>query len=116
MFIIWSGWGALTIVIVAAVTIVVGAIGQLLLTAIGYPDWAFVAVSIGLFSAAAVNWIVGRRMNAAPPRELVDPATGERVVLTRTHRLFWIRMEYWSFLVALLGFVPLLALPGALHG
>lgn len=41
MFVIWSGWGALTIFIVAAVTIVAGAIVQLLLGAVGYPQLAF---------------------------------------------------------------------------
>ncbi len=35
MFVIWSGWGALTIFIVA------GAIVQLLLGAVGYPQLAF---------------------------------------------------------------------------
>ncbi len=116
MFVIWSGWGAVTIFIVAAVTIVVGAIVQLLLGALGYPQLAFLAASIGLFAAATVNWIVGKRMNATPPRELVDPATGERLILSRTHKLFWIRMEYWSVPVALLAFFPLLALPGAIRG
>lgn len=116
VFIFWSGWVALTIVIVAAVSIIVGAIVQLLLSAIGHPDLAFLAFSIGLFAAAAVNWIVGKRLNGAPGRELVDPATGERVVLKRRNTLFWIRMEYWSIPVALFALVPLLALPGAIRG
>lgn len=116
MLVIWSGWGALTILIVAVVTIAVGAIMQLLLGALDYPQLAFLAASTGLFAAAAVNWVVGKRMNATPARELVDPATGERLLLARTHRLFWIRMEYWSLPVALLAFVPLLALPGAIRG
>jgi hypothetical protein len=116
MFIIWSGWGALTIVIVAVVAIAVGAIVQLVLGAMGYPHLAFIAASAGLFTAAAANWVIGRRMNGTPPRELVDRATGERVMLTRSHRLFWIRMEYWSIPVALLAFVPSLALPDVLRG
>ena len=116
MFVVWSGWGALTIVIVAVVAIAVGAIIQLLLGALGYPQLAFIAASVGLFAAAAATWVIGRRMNGTPPRELVDSATGERVMLTRSHRLFWIRMEYWSIPVALLALVPLLALPDALRG
>lgn len=112
IFLFWSGWGVLSIVIVAVTSIVVGAILQTALTAAGRPDLAFLAFSAGIFAAAAANWFIGRRMNSTPPRELLDPATNERVVLHRLHKLFWIRMEYWSVPVALLGFVPLLALFG----
>jgi hypothetical protein len=41
---------------------------------------------------------------------LLDPATGQRVLLHRLHKLFWIRMECWSVPVALAALVPLLAL------
>ena len=114
MLIVWSGWGALTIVIVAVVSIAVGSVLQIILSAIGYPQFTFLAISMGLLSAAAANWFVGKWMNNAPGRELVDPRTGQRVFLARQHKLFWIRMEYWSFPVAVLALVPLLALPGAL--
>ena len=66
--------------------------------------------SLGLLAAAATNWLIGRRLNGTPPRELVDPTTNQRVLLHRLHKLFWIRMEYWSLPVALAAFVPLLAL------
>jgi hypothetical protein len=108
MFVIWSGWGALTIV--------VGAVVQLSFGAFGYPQFAFLAASLGLFAAATANWVIGKRMNDTPARELIDPANGERLMLTRTHRLFWIRMEYRSIPVAVLALVPLLALPDAIGG
>jgi hypothetical protein len=116
LIVIWSGWGILVVPIVLGTAVAVGALVQWLLQAIGRPDLAFLAFSIGLFAAAAVNWVVGRRMNSRPPRELVDSATGERVLLHRLHKLFWIRMEYWSVLVALAALVPLLALRGASGG
>lgn len=114
MFVIWSGWGALTIVIVAVVSIAVGALLQLIFVAVGLPQLAFLAFSGGLFAAAAANWYVGKRLNGKPARELLDPATGERVLLTRRHSLFWIRMEYWSIPVAIAAFAPLLAIPSLL--
>jgi len=116
MLLIWSRWRALAVLIVAIVSIAVGAAAQLTLTALGLPQLAFPASSIGLFAAAAANWLIGKRMNATPRRELVDPARGERVTLTRSHRLFWIRMEYWSIPMAPLALVPLLALPSAFKG
>ena len=89
---------------------------QLLFTALGVPQLAFLAFSGGLFAAAAANWLIGKRLNGTPGRELVDPATGERVLLARQHKLFWIRMEYWSIPVAVMAFVPLLAIGSVFGG
>ena len=110
MLFIWSGWGILVLPVVFCTPILVGASGGLALRAIGHPELTFLAVSLGLFAAAAANWFVGRRLNGKPPRELVDPATNERVLLRSLHKLFWVRMEYWSVPVALAAFAPLLAL------
>ena len=92
-------------------SIAVGALLQGLFVVTGVPQLAFLAFSAGLFAAAAANWFIGRRLNGKPGRLLVDPATGEQVVLRRTHRLFWIKMEYWSVPVAIAALGPLLALP-----
>ncbi len=110
MILIWSGWGILVLPIVFVTSVAVGALLQLALIGIGRPELAFLAFSAGLLAAAAVNWQVGRRLNSRPGHELLDPKTQERVVLRRVHRLFWIRMEYWSVPVALAALVPLLAL------
>jgi len=112
MLFIWSGLGVLTLPIVALTVGITVALGMRGLEAIGRPDLAYLAFSLGLLLAAAVNWVVGRRLNRAPGRELVDPSTGERVVLRRRHTLFWIPMEYLSVLLALAALVPLLALLG----
>lgn len=110
MLFVWSGWGILVLPVVMGTAIAVAALGGLALRALGHPELTFLAVSLGLFTAAAANWLVGRRLNGTPPRELIDPATNERLLFRRLHRLFWIRMEYWSLPVALAALVPLLAL------
>ena len=115
MLIVWSGWGFLTVAIVAVVSIVVGAILSLMFAALGVPQLTFLAVSIGLFSAAAANWFIGKRFNDKPGRELVDPQTGQRVLLVRRHKLFWINMEYWSIPVAVAALFPLLAIASLFH-
>ena len=109
-FVVFSGWGILTIPILLVTAAAVTAAVQLSLEAAGHPDLAFLAFSLGLFAAAGANWAVGRRLNSRPGRELVDPRTGERVLLQTRHRLFWIRMEYWSVPGAVLGLIPLLAI------
>ena len=110
MFLVWSGWGILVLPIVFGTAVAVGALLQWALAAASRPDLAFLAFSAGLFTAAAVNWQIGRRLNSRPGRELLDPKTQQRVVLRRVHRLFWIKMEYWSVPVALAAMIPLLAL------
>lgn len=110
MLFVWSGWGILVLPVVVGTAVTVGALGGLALRALGHPELVFLAVSLGLFAAAGANWLVGRRLNGTPPCELVDPATNQRVLLHRLHRLFWIRMEYWSLPAVLAAFAPLLAL------
>jgi len=110
MLLIWSGWGILVVPTVAGTAFVVSLAIHALLTSLGHPDLTFLGVSAGLLAAAAANWFVGRRLNGTPPRELVDPHTQQRFMFQRLHKLFWIRMEYWSIPVLILAFVPLLAL------
>jgi hypothetical protein len=110
MLFIWSGWGIVVIPVVVGTTVVVGAVGGLALRALGHPELIFLAISLGLFAAAAANWILGRRLNGRAPRELIDPATSERILLRRRHALFWVPVQYWSVPVALAALVPLLAL------
>ena len=75
MLFIWSGWGIVVIPVVVGTAVAVGAVGGLALRALGHPELTFLAISLGLFAAAAANWIVGRRLNGRAPRELIDPAT-----------------------------------------
>ena len=51
---------------------------------------------VGSLITAALLWWLGKRLNSAPGRELVDPKTGERLVLRRRHSLFWIPMQWWA--------------------
>ncbi|MFC0406761.1 hypothetical protein [Roseomonas elaeocarpi] len=92
--VIWSGWGILTVVIVAlvggSVTAILANLAGPGSSAAGY------ALAVGLLVSAVVNWFVGQRLNAAPGRELVDPATGQRVTLRRRHSLFFVPMQWWS--------------------
>ncbi|SFU76115.1 hypothetical protein SAMN02799631_02164 [Methylobacterium sp. 174MFSha1.1] len=108
--IIWSGWGMLSALIAAA-----GLVGSVLLdpalARVGIPTPS--GVVLVWIVAAAFNWWLGTRLNNRPGRELVDPRTGQTVVLRRRHTLFWIPMQYYSVLMVLLGALSVL---GAMHG
>lgn len=110
MAFIRSGRGILVIPGVVGTAVAVGALGGLALRALGHPERTVVAVSLGVFAAAGVDGLVGRRLNATPPREPIDPATNQRVVLRRSHAPFWVPVQDWSRPVALAARVPLPAL------
>ncbi|GJD95871.1 hypothetical protein [Methylobacterium iners] len=108
--IIWSGWGALTALIAGAALF-----GSILLdpalARLGVPTPT--GVVLVWVAAAVLNWILGTRLNNRPGRELVDPRTGQVVVLRPRHTLFWIPMQYYSVLLLLIG---ALAVLGSLGG
>lgn len=108
---IWRGWGILTILIISATWIVTFSVLRLLLSTMGQGSWVVViSSSLALVAGAAANWMVGRRFNGKPPRELVDPKTGENVLLVRRHELFFFKMEYWSIPVVIVALFELMNL------
>ena len=106
--VIWRGWGILTIPIVILIGGLVVAVLNNLLGGTG--RYAGLALTAGLLAAAVVNWFVGRHLNRTPARELVDPATGERVVIRRSHDLFFVPMQWWSVLLVVAALVSLFAI------
>ncbi len=96
MLVIWSGLGFLTVVIVILIGAPVTALVGMALKAFGLGRYVGLAFVIGLLAAAGVNWGVGRWLNNKPGRQLIDPATGNTVILRQKHRLFFIAMEWWS--------------------
>lgn len=107
--IIWSGWGMLSALIAGA-----GLIGGVLLdpalARLGIPTPT--KMILVWVVAAGFNWWLGTRLNDRPGRELLDPRTGQTVILRSRHTLFWIPMQYYSVLMVLLG---VLAVIGAMN-
>ena len=100
--IIWSGWG----ILVPLIVVLVGgfaAIG-------GGDDHAGEGLAIGLFLSAIIIWIVGKKFNSGQDRRLLDPETGQEVLVKAgRHSLFFIPMQWWGPIVAGLGVVVLFA-------
>ncbi|MCI0459403.1 MAG: hypothetical protein L0Z62_20830 [Gemmataceae bacterium] len=106
--IIWSGWGFLVAVIGLACLVAT----QLGVNAAMQDDQYYQTNGwpklVGLFLVAALLWPVGRTLNRQrQERELVDPATGERVVLHSGggHTFFFIPVEYWAPICLVLGVI-----------
>ena len=107
--IIWSGWGILAPVVAVLVG---GSVALLLgggLESAGMTRWVGLGPALGCLAGAAAVWWVGRWLNGRPGRELVDPRTGERVLLRPSHRLFFIPMQWWAVPLVVIGLFVLVA-------
>src|SRR3954471_18658762 len=71
-------------------------------------------IAAGFLTAASVIWSLGSILERRPGRELVDPATGERVVIRAPHELFFIPVKYWGAILWAVATIVLLtdAKPG----
>jgi hypothetical protein len=106
--IIWSGWGFL----VAVITFGCALLGEVVTEAAAHDDryyqnhgWPKLAAFL---VAAAIVWPLGRLLNRKQTeRELVDPATGQRVLLQSGggHSLFFVPVQYWAPILVALGVV-----------
>jgi hypothetical protein len=98
--IIWSGWGILVPLIMAL---------ALLLAVPFEGDSAKYGLAFSQFVAAAGIWFVGKKLNDKPGRVMIDQETGEALELKTKHSLFFIKMEYWAFVVAAIAVVMALS-------
>jgi hypothetical protein len=106
MFIIWRGYGFL----VPIITLVVTAVVHLIVTAIFAPvqPWG---ICMGLLTSAVALWFAGMKFNSpSKNRVMIDKATGQEFLLTQSHSLFFIKMQYWSFIVGTIGIIVLISL------
>ncbi len=107
--VIFSGWGILVVPITLLVGGAVTALLVALLDAAGLERLGGFAVGAGLLAAAGATWWAGRWLNGGTGRVLLDPATGQHVVLRRSHSLFFVPMQWWAVPLAFAGAFILLA-------
>lgn len=56
--------------------------------------------TVVLILSAIGTWFLGKKLNGAPGKVLIDPQTNQEVVLKDKHTLFWIPLEYFAFVWA----------------
>ena len=99
----WDGRGIVGVVIPFAALLA----AELLATRVGgagaYQERYLVWGGAALLLSGPVVWLLGRRWNRAPGRRLIDPDTGEDVVLRRRHAVFWMPLHLWGLLVTIVG-------------
>jgi hypothetical protein len=96
--VIWQGLGFLAIVLpmigYILVSVTVGAI-----EGPGYTAQHSWPGALGTLIGACVVWLLALRLDQ-PGRQLVDPKTGQVVVLRKKHTLFFVPMKYVALFMA----------------
>lgn len=104
MFIIWKGYGFLVPFITIAIVGIVSVISWKL-----FPSTLFLGPCIGSFAAAAAVWFAGKKFNSPDKdRVMIDKQSGQEFIFKPDHSLFFIKMQYWAFLIAAVGLFLLL--------
>ncbi|WP_243371137.1 hypothetical protein [Microvirga solisilvae] len=91
--IIWSGWGFLIVFIAALSGVAASAIPGPMALKMG---------ALAVFAAVG-TWALSYMLNKREVRVLVDPSTGEKVVLGHNDSLFFIPVRFWPYLILILG-------------
>ncbi|MBE9599422.1 hypothetical protein [Pedobacter sp. MC2016-24] len=99
MFIIWKGYGFLVPFITIAIVGVISVVFWKL-----FPTTLFLGPCIGSFAAAAAVWFIGNKFNSADKnRVMIDKQSGQEFLFKPDHSLFFIKMQYWAFVIAAVG-------------
>ena len=60
---------------------------------------------VAFFIAGCIVFFIGKYLNRKKGRVLIDKETGKEVALKSAHSLFFIDVEYWSYILFALGVV-----------
>ncbi|SEB84741.1 hypothetical protein SAMN04489761_1942 [Tenacibaculum sp. MAR_2009_124] len=97
--IIWSGRGILSIAILL--------ISFLILNFIIPFEFRQYIFTLSFFITGAFSWYFGKKWNTNG-KIMIDKASGQEVLLKPNHSLFWIKMQYWGIVFAVLGCLTLI--------
>lgn len=101
MMLVWKGWGILVLLIPLLFIITVEIFGEALIGGDTLSDYV---IGCNLLLSAVICFVLGRKLNdPSKDKELVDPETGETHIHKVRHSFFWIPMQWWSIVMALLG-------------
>ena len=95
--IIWSGWGILVPVIVIGTSLIMEIVTEAAFNDDSYYQSQSWPLALTLVVSGILVWFIGKSLNSKSERVVIDKQTGEELVLNASnHRLFFVKMEYWS--------------------
>ncbi|GAA4910344.1 hypothetical protein LX16_2731 [Stackebrandtia albiflava] len=111
---IWSGWGLAALLPLPLIAVFAGTLDAVGVT--GEPGIGVALALTGAVGAVWTRWFDGWREKRSPARQLVDPRTGQQVVVVRRDSLFWIPMRFLWVVYVLLAVGGLAVLVTGLAG
>ena len=103
--IIWSGYGFLVVVITFGCSLALNFAFNARFGA-GYYEAHKWPLAISLLMSAAICWVLGMALGNRASRRVIDKATGKEMVLRgRNHSLFFIPVQFWGPILAVIGAV-----------
>src|SRR3712207_4481271 len=101
--IIWKGYGILVIVF----AVVIGKVFSSLFASMG--SNSDMGMAVGLVLSAFAIWFDGNRFNAPDKAHtFIDKKSGREVMVNPDHSPFFIKMQYWAFIMGGIGLIALL--------
>ncbi|HEX2851941.1 MAG TPA: hypothetical protein VHO24_01795 [Opitutaceae bacterium] len=97
--IIWRGLGILVPLIVAVVFISTLSLVDLAANNTDYSKWHYWPKALGAILAAAAVWFLGRYLNGRPGKVVIEKETGQEITLRSVHDVFFLKFEYWAFVL-----------------
>ncbi|PCI53195.1 MAG: hypothetical protein COB34_08570 [Methylophilaceae bacterium] len=91
--IVWQGLGFLVMLIPIIFLGVIGATADM--------HHMTYSIETALMLSAITLWFLGKKLNGAPGKILIDPETNEEVVFKNKHTFFWIPMEWFAIAMAI---------------
>lgn len=95
--IVWTGRGVLSALVLIVVFIIFNSVLPR-----EYRDYGFV---LSFFVAAAFSWFFGKKWNEEQSKTFIDKTTGQEVIVSPNHSLFWIKMQYWGIIFGIIGLI-----------
>jgi len=100
---IFRGYGLLVLVFVFGCSLTANLIANKVSGSEAYWEEHMWPVGLAQLCAGGLCWVVGTALHRRRARRLMDPETGEEVVLAPSHDLFFIKMEYWGIILSVAG-------------
>jgi membrane protein YqaA with SNARE-associated domain len=67
--------------------------------------------AIGAILSGIAIWFIGNKFNSpAKSRTFIDKESGQEVIVKPDHSLFFIKMQYWAFIVSGFGVIMLIGI------